>query len=290
MELTKLPCWHCGAENRRNEVYCPKCRFPLGPLNVNLLSDPYFGAGLDRRYADVQETVAQNGKLAAVEAFEAEIVAAAQAVINMDARLLFHLVNESDVYLSYQQGVEQNKRRVLEFEDDVQRCVVETSFYAGYTGRNVVYAAMSLDDDGVRSYGDVSVVLRTDDIEQVTTVFEKDTIVLFNELTDAGWRAGTIMPAGYCGVWSNRGVLAVVKHGAQVAQAKKTPKTATLVLHSDGKKQNDEYIELHIFNGVTPLNFAKVKFHKKLGNEFDEVQINLLKHILKGQNTEIAGK
>ena len=288
MELTKLPCRHCGAGNNRSAVVCVACGESVGPVNVNLLSDPYFHDGLEQRFQSVMNEVAGSGKAAAVQAFEQEVTFRSRAVINLDAGFLFRVVNDSEDYLPYQRAVETGKRAVKAFEEDLRRCVVETAFY-GYTGRNLVYAALSLDDNGLRSYGDASVVLATGQIERRTTVFEKETYPLYDELTGQGWRAGTIMPAGYGSIWGKRGVVAVVKYGLQVAHSKKALKNETLLLHSDGEKQNDEFIELHIFNKITTVNFAKVTFHKKPGTEFNNIQLLLFKQILENQGTEIAG-
>ena len=283
-----MPCRDCGAANKRNVIACAACGVSLGPINVNIFADLYFKNGLEKRYNAVVAEVVSADNQAKVLEFEREIASNARAVINMDARFLFKVVNEDEAYLSYQRAVEEGKRVIMNFESDLRRCVVETSFY-GFTGRNLVYAALTLDDAGVRSYGDVSVVLVTGQVELRTTVFEKNTYPLYDELTEGGWRAGTIMPAGYGGTWEDRSRMAVIKHGLEISNSKNPPKFSAVLLASNGKHRNDEFIELHIFNKVTKVNFAKVTFHKKPAGGFDDVQFQIFKQKLENQSTEITG-
>ncbi len=289
MELTKITCNSCGAVNNRNAIVCVACGESLGPVNVNLLSDEYFQDGLKLSYSNVQAAVTAAGKSGWVQDFEEEVNMNSKAVINMDGRFLHKLMTENEDYLPYQRAVEQSKRFVADFENDLKRCVVETAFY-GFTGRNLVYAALSLNENGLRSYGDVSVVLKTAMIERRTTVFEKNSYPLFDELTDAGWKAGTTMPTGHCGTWNERSIVSVVKHGREIAGKKNAPDFAGLILRSDKKKSNDEFIELHIFNKVTNVVFEKVVFHEKLRKHFDKDKIKIFLLNLKAKNIKIIRK
>ncbi|MEZ4966623.1 MAG: hypothetical protein R2791_15380 [Saprospiraceae bacterium] len=288
MELSKIPCRFCHVINLRNAEICKACGESLGPVNVNILSDPYFKEGLLDRLKGVMSEIQRNGKQTEADDFEVEIASEGQAVINMDMKFLFKLVNENEEYLSYQRAVEQHKRTIMSFQNDLRRCVVETSFY-GFTGKNLVYAALSVDNNGVRSYGDVSVALITAQISQRTTVFEKNTYPLYDELTGSGWRAGTIMPSGYSGVWEDKAVVALIKHGLQIATAKNKLNIAQVILHSDGKRHHDEFIELHIYNRVTSHTFAKVTFHKRPRSLFDNEQLQVFLDVLENQDVELTG-
>lgn len=285
MKLTTLICpdSDCGAENERNADICRGCGSALGFVNVNLLSDPYFQEGLEERY----RSVTANLPGAEVAWLEEVVTGQGRAVINMPGRLLYLLVNENKDYISYQRGVEQGKLAKKSFAEDRIRCIVESAFY-GFDGRNFVYAALSLDDNGVATYGDVSVVLKTKNIEKRTTVFEKDTLVLFGELVSGGWKADELIPSGHCGTWYERAKMVAIKHGSQMDANHRIADLAALILRSDGNGTNDEFIELHIFNTVNPVNFERVVFQNKSLKSFDRVQFKILKTKLSDLSIEVV--
>ncbi len=287
MKLSTLICpnQECQAENERNADICRECGGSLGFVNVNLLSDPYFQRGLDERYSAIMA----NLRVAEVKRFEAVIVSEGKAVINMPSELLYLLVNENEDYISYQRGVEQGKLLKKAFLNDRIRCMVESAFY-GFDGRNIVYAALALDDNGVSSYGDTSVVLRTKNIERRATVFEKDTLVLFDELVGKGWKVNEIIPAGHCSTWNERDKIAAIKHGTQIESNHQTAGFAALILKSSSDGTNDEFIELHIFNKVNPINFEKVTFQKNPVKTYDQLQFKILKSKLSNLNVEVTEK
>lgn len=287
MKLTPLICPKpdCEAENERNASVCESCGNSLGFVNVNILSDPYFQEGIEKRYA-AAKTPLSNSE---VQRFEEVIAREGKAVINMDYGLVQELVNKNKAYISYQRGVEKGFVSKKEFEKDRFRCMAEAAFY-GIDGRSIVYAALALDDVGVTSYGDVSVVLQTKRIENRTTFFEKDTLVLFSELVRKGWLVDEIIPSGHCGTWNERSKMAVIKHGAEVEPSHQIADLAALILKSDGDGTNDEFIELHIFNTVKPAAFEKVVFYKKPVKAYKQIQFKIFESKLTSLNIEAIEK
>ncbi len=255
----------------------------MGFVNVNLLSDPYFQEGLNTRYDNTKQQASDKGKLPEIEQFEAKILADGKGVINMSSELLFLLVNQNEDYLSYQRAVEAGKRAKAIFQNDRDRCIVESAFY-GYDGRNLVYAALTVNEQGLSSYGDVTVLLRTSNIEQRTTVFEKNTYDLFDEFVEKGWKVRKTIPSGHCGTWKERGKVAVAKHGSEIATETTAPDPAILLLKSDGDRGTDEFIELHIFNKVNYSNFEQVVFLKQPETPFGRIQLEILKSKLQEKN------
>ncbi len=290
MKLLTLKCKisRCQTENLRNASHCKKCGNSLGFVTVNLLSDPYFQDGLEARYRAVIAELGANGTADEVKRFEKCVLENGKAVINMDSKLLFKIVNENEDYLSYQRAVEQGKRVKADFENDQNRCVVESAFY-GYDGRNIVYAALSLDEKGLESYGDVSVVLRTEDIEARSTIFETNTYFLFDELVANGWRVRELMPPGHCGTWNERVQIASIKHSAQIRENQGVADFAALILRSDGDRKNDVLLELHIFNQIGPYQFEKVNIEKKTASKFKLVESKVLKLKLADLGVTISG-
>ena len=282
MELSKLICPNCQTENERNADVCKDCGSLLGFVNVNLLSDPYYEQGLNKRYQALLAKVRQ----AEIARFETIINREGKVVVNMPSEVLRLMVNENEDYLSYQRGVEQGKISKRNFKQDRFQCIVESVFY-GFDGRNIVYAALSLDDNGVANYGDVSVVLKTKSIEKRTTFFERDTFLVFKDLTAIGWRLDEDVPAGYCGIWQDRHKIAAIKHGAQIRDTHQITDFAAMILKNGDDRTDAEFIELHVFNTITPNNFEKITFQKKLVRSFNQLQFEILTSKLADLQVEV---
>jgi len=159
MNLSPLLCPNCGELNQRNANICEYCSHSMGFVNVNIYSDAYFRDGLDDRYQSEVVAATTIGELDELTAFEQAINNQGLAIINMDIDLLHILVNDKQDYLPYRTAVEQGKRGKATFLNDKDRCVVETAFY-GIDGGKIVYAALSLDDNGLLNYGKTTVILK----------------------------------------------------------------------------------------------------------------------------------
>ncbi|MCC7505685.1 MAG: hypothetical protein IT259_10305 [Saprospiraceae bacterium] len=288
MNLSSLNCPVCDTANQRNADQCISCGSSLGFVNVNLFSDAYFQDGLTQRYQVESAACAAKGLGSVVLQFETMLADNGRALINMSSDLLFKLVNENQAYLPYQTAVEQGKRDKSAFANDRDRCLVESAFY-GIDGGKLVYAALSLDEKGLTTYGDVVVLLRTPTIEKRTTVFETNTYFLFDRLVDAGWRVRKTIPAGHAGTWNERAKVAVIKHGIQVEPHFQHDEFAALILKSGVDRTDDEFIELHIMNMVTTANFEKIVFQKKPSSRYNALQAKIFTAKTKAHGIAVEG-
>lgn len=283
--LTKIECPDCKSKNDRNRKNCKGCGVSLGFPNVNILSDPYFQEELTKNYDQIVKDCNCNAITPdIIKEFEQIIINDSNAVLNINSKLLFQLVNYKEDYLPYQRAVREGKREIAEFENDRKRCFIESAFY-GIIGGELNYAALSLDDNGLLSYGNISVILHCHLIKNRTTVFIKNTFKLFDELVANGWKISEPIPSGYSGTWNERGAIATIKHGKDLSAIKKVD-YVKLILKSTSDKDKDEFIELHIFNPITLDTFKRVKVHSTPKNKFEENQLLLVEEILKKMNIE----
>ncbi len=268
-----MPCPVCGELNERNADVCKQEGHSMGSVNVNIYSDPYFREGLEERYR--VETAAAGSSNTLLE-FEQAICDEGQAIINIGLESLCDLINQKQDYLPYRMAVEQGKRGKKLFLQDKDRCVVEDSFY-GIDGGKIVYAALALDDNGLMSYGKQTIVLKTKNIAQRTTMFERDTYFLFDDFVNRGWKVRGTIPVGHSAIWEDRGKLAVCKHGAELAASDPKPDFAALILQPETDQIGDEFLELHIFNKVNPVVFDRIIIREKPKTSYQQLQLDILK-------------
>ncbi len=276
MNLSPLLCPNCGELNQRNANICEYCSHSMGFVNVNIYSDAYFRDGLDDRYQSEVVAATTIGELDELTAFEQAINNQGLAIINMDIDLLHILVNDKQDYLPYRTAVEQGKRGKATFLNDKDRCVVETAFY-GIDGGKIVYAALSLDDNGLLNYGKTTVILKTKSIAQRTTVFERNTFYLFDDFMASGWKVLGPIPSGHSGIWEDRSKVTVCKHGVAYIASNPKPDLATFVLKTGTDRSDDEFIEFHIFNKLNRLAFEKIVIHEAPKKQFQQLQLDILK-------------
>lgn len=285
IKLSKIKCSR-GHENERNQTRCMRCNEDLGYPNVNVYSDDYFKDGLSKRYNQIVLN-ADASKKEWIEAFEQAIKQDAKVLINMNKSLLFEIVNNNQPYLPYRRAVEDSKRVIAAINNDYRRTVIDASFY-GTHGRDIVFATLSLDDDGLGSYGDVSITLDNTLVSDRISVFEKNSFKLYDDLTkNANWNPANFPPpTGHFGIWETQGKLAVAK----CHNALKIGNYAKILLKSAENRGKDEFIELHLYGNVTYFAFSKIKLQSQLTNKKDRKNWAILQEKLEEEQIEVVTK
>lgn len=278
--LSPIECPACQAPNERNHENCIECEGSLGFPNVNILIDDYFKSGLEKRY---QETIKSLEPVhqSTLNQFEALIKTESKAVINMKLEFLLELINKDRKYLTYQEQIERGLRPKAALINEVSRLVADSFLYGG-TGKNIVYAALSLDTKGLFSYGDTCVVLKEKPIQSRTTVIERNSFDLYNQLVDMGWRLPMLIPAGFYCIWEEKHILAVVKLGKKALAGYNTTASRKLILFCEGDRKTDEFIELHILGSVNYRTFQEINVQKKVKrmSDFQKEQLLNAKDLL----------
>lgn len=269
MSTTPIVCLHCGHENDRGRGRCDSCEHDLGFPNVNVYADPYFTEPLQRRYAALAASLSTD-QLPWLERLR-ETVDTAQGVINLDLNLLRLIVVDKQDYLPYRTAVEKGKRVKASFLNDKDRCTVETSFY-GIEGGKLVYAALTLHDEGLQSYGPISLLLKTPKIAERTTVFEANSFTLFKSFQSAGWKAIGPIPTGSSTIWEHRSTLVACKIGTTYCTTHPVPDVAKLLLQPGKARNEDEFVELHIFSKINRFAIQRIILPDTIRSEFDRLQ------------------
>lgn len=252
----KLYCSECTFEQQQiNLLNCEKCGHNLGAPNVNEVSVRDERNALDERYNIAKHYAQKNGLGQQVDAFELYFVENVRVVINLDFAVLKTWLLHSEPYRNYYKLTEDGNRLIARPEYDRKRTIVDSYLFGTY-GRNITYAALSLDNSGLISYGNSSVVLedslislRTSFIEENSYNFVKNHVINLEEV---------VIPKGYRAVWDNKQKLSVAKLSGQIQANSDNTSFRNFVLHSDGNRENDEFIEAHVFNELSHHTIKKV--------------------------------
>jgi hypothetical protein len=261
-----IRCPHCGTENLLINKDCLACGMSLGFPNVNECSQKEELNALNKRYKKKIESARNKGHQNKIAKFEEEIKKSL-AVINIDLEYLHSLIVRGAPYSNYQLLTSGEAREFGRPETDKERLGVEGTIFGSY-GRNIRYAALSLDGTGLKSYGDFAIILSDKAVRLRATLLEENS---YNFVKRHKILAGNKIPKGYRAVWKDRYKLAVAKL-AEKALLTKKENYATIVLESTGDRKKDEFIEVHIYGKISKESVQAVRGNSKDAAEKDKIE------------------
>ncbi|TVS19764.1 MAG: hypothetical protein EA424_07345 [Planctomycetaceae bacterium] len=145
---------------------------------------------------------------------------------------------------------------------DAIRPAAETAFFGDDVKRLIHFAALSPDDQGLSSYGECSVTLRTNLTNYRTSLLENNMLVFFKEKCEDYWRTERI-PRGYRAAWEDRARLAVAKLGERLKPDHKDAEFAAILLTRGPSTADDEFIELHVLGSITVRTIEKIVLNRR---------------------------
>ncbi len=245
-------CTKCDGEVPLDRRECPVCSQPAGFPNVRMAERPNEVAALDRRVAAARASAAIQGLGAELDAL-ARAVTGSKAVMNKRLAALHSWVSDSNPLLnSFYRQVDAGRQHDRSAWDE-QRSAAEAAINP-YCYRELVYAALTLDDKGLTYFGEYSVLLKELTIEDRASVFEENPF-LFNRRH--GVVAGSSPPRGYRGPWNRRADLAIAKLHSKLVHGMSEPEFADLLMERRQSRSGD-FVEVHIYGPVNRLGVEKV--------------------------------
>lgn len=269
-DLYCLECDHC--QSQINFTICEKCGHNLGPPNVNVVNTEVEINALQKRYDDAKKYSSNNGTTKVLGDFEDYFNANVKAVINMPLGLLYNWIGQSSAYKSYHRAVELGIRGIANQDDDRKRSVID-GFLNGTYGKDIVYAALTLNSKGLVSYGTSSVILNDLAIRSRSSTLEENS---YDFVETHNINLATLeIPVGYRSSWLNKQKLAVAKLYKELTKGSSKTDFENLVLFSEGDRTSDKFIEVHIYKELTNLA-ADFIFTPTPKNGLDKVYIRAI--------------
>jgi hypothetical protein len=272
------PNMKCGYENPLANEKCSRCGAFLGFPNVNECIQQEELEALEKRYKEKVGFAAGKGHDAKRIEFE-EIIKKSMAVINVSLGYLhMFVVGNNTLYSSYQLQTGGEVRDFAPDEFDRERLGVEGTLFGSY-GRNIRYAALSIDGRGLKPYGDFTLIVSDTAIEERATLLEENSYRFIKTHKILAGDISRKMPRGYRAVWNDRYKLAIAKL-LDKALLTTAENYAKIVLLSTGSRKTDDFIEVHIYGKLNNLSIQAVRGNSESVREQDKDTIERIKDYL----------
>jgi hypothetical protein len=260
-----------------NLTECIFCGSDLGAPNVNIVSAEFELVALKKRYKDAIEYSNVKKTNEFINKFESFFENNVEVIINLHLPVLAALIKDK-TYKNYHRAVQDGERLIASLHDDQKRNVIDSILYGSY-GRDMVYAALTLNNKGLISYGRCSIIIDEDAIKFRTSILEENSydFVKTHKLNLENLN----IPLGYRSKWDNKTQLVVSKlHKSITTEDEKD--FCNLVLSSDGGKHTDKFIEVHIYKEVSILTFKQI-YVPYPKNKMDEFMVKTLEEKCPGK-------
>jgi hypothetical protein len=261
--MGKLTCEPCGNPFSDRLTQCPHCGRPaVAYPNVIDAKRPEEREALAQRVAAATERARSRGVDEALGKLE-RALAHSRAVRTVRSHELERLVSSDHAAMATYYRQLQSGLRLPEETDggpdwDRLRRVAEAAAFSTYA-EELHFAALTVDDHGLSSYGHAALFLREDCIAHRASIFD-DNIVLWMMRQGAAWD----VPPGFRAPWEGRAELGVAKLADEVTA---DADVSRLVLNAGVSTSEDSMLEVHIYGPITIRTVASVGIQAKWVSE-----------------------
>lgn len=282
----EIPCENCAHLNDINDNVCSSCGRDIdGPVNIRRAKIKPETESLEKRYVDAKNFARINSLELELTFLEREVITNGKAVINTNANINFlweWLVKQSVAYNSYKRQIVDNSRKKAKYQDDLKRSITDSILFGSEI--DVIYSALSIDETGLASYGDITIILKTTSIERRTSSLETNSYLFLEWARSRGWTDDKPLPPGYMSVWHNSFKLAAAKLAKSLKSGISIPEIARLILTSTKDRNTDGFIELYIYGKIVATVIEKIKIPAGLKtslNAWSRLRLNDLEKRIK---------
>nr|VFK43421.1 MAG: hypothetical protein BECKSD772F_GA0070984_11467 [Candidatus Kentron sp. SD]VFK48869.1 MAG: hypothetical protein BECKSD772E_GA0070983_11467 [Candidatus Kentron sp. SD] len=250
-------CESCGANFHWDADRCPVCLHDVGFPLARELGQQKERDALHSRYQKALDDARARAAEERVAAFEKAVHSESQAVIDVWPSFLAQFLHGSRMlYSGYALQLTGELRKPASMNEDRQRAGTEAVLFGTVLAPKICYAALSQDGAGLISYGDCAFTLMEAAARARATLLEENsyTFVRKHKILP-----GDDIPAGYRAIWEDRHKLAVTKLAREINSNTDESAFAKLLLHSEGNRETDEFMEVHIYGGFDNQSVAGVR-------------------------------
>ena len=214
-------------------------------------------SALKIRYQAAKKALAAKKLSAVGSQLEKAIKEQGKAIISTSFDFLWEwLILGTVAYESYRRQLINGARKRAAFANDVRRSSVDSYLFGSEP--DIVYAALSVNERGLSSYGNVTAVLRSKSIADRTVALEMNSFDFTTMAASNGWSVEKPLPAGYLSSWNEKHKLGLIKNKGVMEKPLEHNILCDLVLHSEGNRATDRFIELYIFGRIIAAAVEKI--------------------------------
>lgn len=233
-------CTSCGAPVPDQVRHCPSCEHDLGPPNLRYVRRSGEQEALEARFQAAREKAKRAGKLQRFDEF-VEVVEKSSVTVAVPAQFGLSLVtNEATQFVNYEKLVGAGVRAPAGLQDDSKRRAVAGALFPSF-GEKISYGVLAIANRGLPSYGDIYFRLKPKAIAHRCTFLERNSFDFLEQNGGGEW------PLGYMSDWNSRSRLASAKLVDEIIAGKGVDDWDEILVQSDGRRENDDFIEAHVF-------------------------------------------
>jgi len=274
-----LVCPNCNRDQAQiNFVKCEYCGFDLGAPNVNVVSTEIELKALQQRYEEATKYASNNGTEHQLNKFHEFFTKNVNAIINLKLPVLREWIINNSAYKSYHRSVEEGNRFIAAIKDDQKRSVIDGVFHGSY-GKDIIYAALTLNGKGLISYGECGVIIDENAVRLRASILEENsfTFIKAHNLNFENFE----IPIGFRSSWENKIKIAIAKLYKKITLDDEND-FCRFLLFSAGNRQTDNFIEVHIYKEITTLAIKHI-YLPKPKNKKDELFVKLIEKKCSGK-------
>jgi hypothetical protein len=274
-----MNCSRCNQPILSHIRICPVCQLDVGFPNVRATQTTEEIEALARRVKEAQISAQLHNCETELNDF-GQAVLQSKAVIACNFNKLYRFINsDNELYNTFYQQVDSESRLPEDNHWDHGRPSIDATLFPHYE-KNIVFAALSLDNHGLEYYGEYTVVLREETIESRATVFDENSI---NFCQKHRIVAGSRIPPGYRASWSERDKLAMAKLHGKIDNNTRPDDYPGILMTPKGNSPDDDFIEVHIYGAIHRRAIECVAGTEPK-NQYDRVNWKSIKKKLKEIN------
>jgi len=283
----QIECSNCHFFNDITEYTCNHCGTPLpDTINVRRASLPIEVNALEIRYKNAREYLKTNALTSSEYYIQDEIKNRGKGVINTHSDFLWEwLFYNRTSYQSYRRQLINNQRLKAKFKNDCRRSIIDSILFG--SDSDIIYAALSVNEAGLISYGEITIILKTYAIERRTSSLERNSYQFIDDCEANGWTLSQPIPPGYMSTWPNICKLLLAKLHKKVKKDLNLDEFASLILNSTGDRASDEFVELYIWGKIIGSAIEKIKIPVTLADKYRPKEKAMLKELQLRYDIEI---
>ena len=240
-----MKCPICSEEVRPHERHCTGCQTDCGFPNVRAAEQDDEVKALAGRVAEAERQADNEGTAPLLSRLRA-VARRSRAVRVRSLDEAYALVKSDDKLM----GTFYDLRgagllRPSATKMEASRQSAEPLVFLNYHEK-IQFAALTLDDLGLFTYGNCAMVFQEAKIANRATVFEEN-CVFFCQRRDIGPRRPTV-PPGYRATWARREDLVVAKLGPRLGVDTQESDLPSILLSTGSDPSKDDFVEVHIYD------------------------------------------
>jgi|CXWL01.1.fsa_nt_gi ribosomal protein L40E len=272
-------CDKCGTKIVISATNCSTCDSHVGYPNVRMAGTQDEKATLRQRVKLAESSAIASGYTDKLQSF-GEAIKSAKAVICTHLSTLEKLSNNSQLLMTFYHQMDAGGR-TLNFDDQYEVLCnkVDEAMFPRFKAK-IHFAVISLNELGINTYGPCHITLKSNYIQNRTTVFEENSCLFYKK-----HNCFLEEPKGYRAIWEEKHLLAKAKLHSYL-NANILPAQFTNILIQKAIDGEDDFIEAHIYGNVDINTFESVILMLP-NNHHEKNQLQIIKNNLKAKGVVV---